>query len=181
MTKRRQTWPYHHKSFVEAYEVTIPGPPVPKGRPRFTLVCPKGRKPYVRTYTPTDTDKWEKTAATTMSLTYRGDTITGPVLLEVTSVKARPQDLDKDSYYSGRIWCEVVPDGDNILKIASDALVKAKVIEDDGLVVRWTCDTVYTARGERPCVEIRVSVLTDYRPVRKKSLAALLGLDREKE
>lgn len=140
---------------------TIYGHPVGKERPRFSRGAP-GSKP--RTYTPKKTATWEATAATVMRGEWgRPNPWRLPVAVVVRAVSARPQDevpgprvLAAHPGLSKRLWRPVKPDVDNVAKAALDALVLAGVLEGDQLVVSLTAESLWTALGEGPRVEIEV-------------------------
>ena len=130
-------------------KVVIPGNPVAKGRPRFARI---GQ--YVRTYTPKTTVGWEARAAAEMRAHHNGPPIDGPVRVLVVAVKKRPAKLNRHKDPDGRMWRTTKPDGDNCLKAACDAMVKARVVVDDTRLVDKRVLSLYTSKDELPCVEI---------------------------
>lgn len=120
-------------------KITIPGRPIPKGRPRIGY---SGRKVYL--YTPSETEKYEKDIATIGKLVC-GHPVTGPVEIEI-SVYFNPQ--AKVFTKSGRRRRGTMPDLDNCVKSIVDGLNKV-AYEDDRQVVRILaerkCDQVERA------------------------------------
>lgn len=105
------------------FTVEIPGEPVPKGRPRFTLITPKGKKPFVSTYTPKETVEYEKRVAAAWQTA--GGPFFGNALLELDLlVFERP-------FKNGN---RKRSDGDNHLKIQQDAL-QPTAFEDDWQII----------------------------------------------
>lgn len=134
--------------------LTIPGPPVAKGRPRASVHA--GR---VQMRTPKSTRDWEAVAATMMRLSYGGKPIDFAVALSVIAVKARPKKEEKRGP-AGRYVRTTKPDTDNVMKAVADALTMAGVLLDDRFVAEWHGVAMYTARGEKPCVEVRLREIT---------------------
>lgn len=129
--------------------VTIPGEPVGKGRPRVT------RSGHA--YTPQKTRTWEGDAAATLALIWQGRApLERPVQVIVHAVASRPQRLLRKKDPAHRLWRCTKPDGDNVLKAALDALVRAGVIRDDVLAVHAEVRSLYASRFEGPSVEIEV-------------------------
>lgn len=44
---------------TDLLRLTIPGEPIPKGRPRTRVVVPRGGKPFAQVYTPKETQAYE--------------------------------------------------------------------------------------------------------------------------
>ena len=127
----------------EVARVVIPGPPQPKQRPKFNTRTG-------RAYTPKETRAWEKHAERIIQdeLALRGHS--GPLRCEVHAVKARRK-ADKAP---GRIIRTVTPDGDNVLKIAQDALQLAGIVTQDQVISQGEYFSWYAAVNEAPHVEI---------------------------
>ena len=151
--------------------VTIPGPPVAKGRPKFAR-----RGKFVTTYTPDATVAWEDKAIVAFRGAYKGPPLDVAVRLEVLAIAGRTKGmipkpggtlssraLAADPGLLGRQWRLTKPDGDNVLKCVGDALVSAGVVRDDTVIVRWQVDSLTAARDEGPCVVVRL-VRVDPRP-----------------
>jgi len=137
---------------LEGLQLRVPGPPVGKGRPR---VVRNGGT--VHAYTPEATRRWERKARKLMQEAWGGqEPLDEPVLLEVYAVAARPKRLMRKSDPDERLPRTTKPDGDNVLKSAADAFVKARVLRDDALIVEWRCLSLYAAKGERPRTEMSV-------------------------
>lgn len=135
----------------------VDGDPVGKGRPRLTT-----RGGFARAYTPAPTAAWEAKAAWHARNAWANrEPIEEPIVLEVLAVAARPKRLLRKCDPDGRMWRTTKPDGDNVLKAVADALVNAGVVRDDVYVVEWRCRSLYAARTEGPCVEVRVCLAGD--------------------
>lgn len=136
--------------------VTIPGPPVGKGRPRFD---PRTR----RTYTPPATRKWEASAAAWFrhAAWDQGWQVGRDVAVrvEIDAVKARPQRLEAKRHFDGRILRTTKPDGDNVAKAVLDAAQQAGVLHDDAQVAHIVVRSSYAARGEGPGVHVTMEVM----------------------
>lgn len=123
----------------------IPGNPLGKGRPRTTKTG--------HVYTPKGTAEYERAAALLMRQQWKDRApFDEACVLSVVAVKARPKRLLRVRDPEERIPCTTKPDGDNILKIIADALVKAGCIRDDVLIVEWHCQTLFASKTEGPSV-----------------------------
>jgi len=105
--------------------LTIPGDPIPKGRPRFTR--------HGHTYTPGRTGAYERELAITGSLEMEGrDPTSSPIRLVVEAVfSISERELKRKvpgQAYLGRI------DVDNLLKIVGDGLNKIVWLDDKQIV-----------------------------------------------
>ncbi len=127
-------------------QVTIPGEPVGKGRPRVTRTG--------HAFTPPKTRAWTTKAAKIFRAARVGEPITDAVRVIVVAVKARPQRLLRKKDPAERIWRTTKPDGDNVAKAVLDAATKADVWGDDAQVARLEVRSVYAAKGEGACVEV---------------------------
>lgn len=139
-------------------DVTIPGDPVGKGRPRVTT-----RGGFARAFTPEKTVRWETSAAAMFRAAYVGGPLDEPVEVVVEAVGARPaskvpspKKLAAAPELARRLWRLTKPDGDNVLKAVGDALVAGGVLRDDTRIVRWTCLSLVAALDEGPCVRVRL-------------------------
>lgn len=122
-------------------EVTffVPGVPVGKGRPRISTFGGK-----VRAYTPEKTATYESIVATFAYEAMRGQPlIEGPVGMVVTATFPIPASWAKKRQELAH-WHTSRPDGDNIIKAASDAL-NGIVWRDDSQVARCSFTKVYGA------------------------------------
>lgn len=133
----------------------VPGPPVPKGRPKFSR-----QGGQVRTRTPKRTQAWQALAVQHLRAArlgawswqgYRahpgipeawpapGAVAVGPVAVEVLAVFKRPKRLERRADPAGPIQHDKRPDADNLGKAALDALQQAGWLVDDGQVATLTC------------------------------------------
>lgn len=149
---------------TELFAVSIPGPPVAKGRPRGTAIKSATSKSgmSVRVYTPKKTEKWETLCETVARLRWRGrPPITHAVTATIVAVFPRTKDCDKRKH-DGRQWRPKRGDIDNVIKAALDGVQNANVILDDALVVAVHGYGVYAAKGEEPHVEVTLSTVPEH-------------------
>lgn len=132
--------------------IRLPGKPVGKGRPRFTMSG--------RTYTDPKTRGREDTLAALAVHAMQGrHPLTGPVAVEVIAAYPIPKSWSRkkrEAALAGQIVPTVTPDADNILKTV-DAF-NGIVWDDDKQVVEALVMKVY---GERPFVEFRVRAIVE--------------------
>jgi len=134
----------------------IEGAPVGKGRGRAVR-----QGPGVRIVTPKTTRAWEARAAGELADVYDGETITGPVRVEVLAVKARPKRLQRRADPEGLIWRPHKPDADNVAKAVCDALEKSGVIANDIQVVELVARSVFAERDGEPRVVVTVDLVPE--------------------
>ena len=149
---------------TELFTVSIPGPPVAKGRPRGTAVQDASAKSgvSVRMFTPKRTRTWEALCEETARWKWRGrPPINHAVTATIVAVFPRTQACDKRKH-DGRQWRPKRGDIDNVIKAALDGIQNAGIIEDDALVVAVHGYGVYAAKGEEPHVEITLSTVPDF-------------------
>ena len=143
---------------MRAVVVNIPGPPVPKGRPRFT------RGGFA--YTPEKTRKYEKLVAGLGKT--RDNIVSGmaktamagrppfgcPIKVMVTAFMKMPQMSKKRTAdaLAGYVLPAVKPDADNLAKAALDAC-NGIIWRDDALICSLLVKKRYAAY---PCLEIKV-------------------------
>ncbi len=148
----------------EVMRVTIPGAPVPKGRPRFYVS--NGR---VKTYTDKKTRAYEKKVAlcVSSSTALRGQSRPlcgyGPVRVDIVAIFPRPQRLQAKRWSDGLIPMACRPDIDNVCKAALDGvgLATGLVWNDDGQVQTLRAEAYYAERDQPPRLELAIYVPTD--------------------
>ncbi len=128
----------------ELLRVTIPGEPVGAARPRF-------RRSTGTTYKVKTHAIWEAIATDVIRSVwdslYSGcrlprEPLDEPVMVEVTAYHSRPARLRRRKHPRCRMPATRKPDLDNVIKLVLDAMVKARVLRDDTIVVhlvgrRW--------------------------------------------
>ena len=148
----------------EVLRVTIPGPPVPKGRPRFYM---RGGKP--RVHTDSKTRAYEKLVALCASSSpqLRGSSRPlcgdGPVRVDIVAIFPRPQRLQARKHSDNLIPMGCRPDLDNVIKAVLDGvgLVKGLIWNDDGQVSCLRADAFYAERDQGPRLELALFVPTE--------------------
>jgi Holliday junction resolvase RusA-like endonuclease len=146
----------------------VPGDPVPKGRPRASVLRggrTGGRRgPSVVMRTPDATRRYEATVATCARVAAASEafaTVDEPCVLVVKFLLPRPAKLLKARSPAKRVPHPVSLDGDNLLKAIADGLQLGGVLANDSRVVVWMGTKAYVARGEEPHAEVTLATL-DY-------------------
>ena len=136
---------------MNEWRATIPGPPIGKGRPRYSA-----RGGHVRAYTPKRTAQWEAIAASTMMDAWEGAPLDGPVSVGILALFPRPQRMIWKRKPMEREPYVQKPDADNVAKAVLDSMEKAGVLRDDKTV--WSLDLIalYCDGSEAPRIEVRV-------------------------
>jgi Holliday junction resolvase RusA-like endonuclease len=133
---------------------TIPGPPVPKGRPKFTVIT-AGRKRIVRTYTPAETVEAERLVRLAARKVKPAKLLDGPLSIEFLFVMPRLVKHAKLTVLP--TWCTGVIDIDNCEKLVQDALNEYLYV-DDRQIVRKRSEQIY---GDNPRTEVTIRTLTE--------------------
>ena len=137
-------------------EFFIPGQPVSKGRPRFT-VRPAKTGTFARAYTPAKTRAYETTVAQYAKIAIRKP-LDGPVRVDLVFTMPIPQSLSKTRQKAliGQPHAKK-PDLDNLIKSCFDPL-NGIAWADDSQVCELHARKVY---GETPGVLVRIQFLLD--------------------
>lgn len=122
-----------------SYEITVPGPAVPQGRPRLTTI---GGHP--RAYDP----KKSRDYKAFIRLCAKGITepLNGPVRVKITELRGVPKSWSKrkqQDAIAGFLRPVTRPDLDNIAKTVLDALNGVAWI-DDGQITALICFKMYS-------------------------------------
>lgn len=150
----------------------IPGPPHGKGsvrvvdtkkkRPRTGKWWLHQRKTKKRGVPDKKSEAYEKKISILARSSYSGPQLDGCLVTRILAVKPRPktpnslaQPVDPDMA-SGRLFCPVKPDWDNIAKSVGDGLNKSKIVKDDARFVHGQVTTLYAAEGESPFVYVEL-------------------------
>jgi len=134
---------------LELYRATIPGEPVPKGRPRL------GRNG--RTYTPAKTIKWEKEAAWALRENVPASGLDQPLELHVDVYCSRPKSHSRKRR-AAREAKSTKPDGDNFLKAVCDALEKSGVVVNDSRIWSMSVRKWWCGEDDEPRVDVKLLV-----------------------
>ena len=134
---------------------TVPGKPKGKARPRFRVVTPKGKKGFVQTYTPKDTQSEEGAIRHFASLAMAGRApLAGPLIISMCGYMPVPASWSKKlqaQALAGEIYPTGKPDYDNLAKM-QDAC-NGIVWVDDALIVDAH---IYKRYSDRPRLSISV-------------------------
>jgi Holliday junction resolvase RusA-like endonuclease len=126
-------------------KITLPGQPVPKGRPRARIAY-RGKKPFISFYQPPETVAYEQRLAQEAFLLVRGRCLlSGALCLEMKVYIAPPKSWSAKKTglaIKGEILPTSRPDADNYLKII-DAL-NGVVWEDDAQIVKMSVEKHYS-------------------------------------
>lgn len=126
---------------------TIPGAPVPKGRPRFRIVKPRYGKAFVTTYTETKTEEAEdKIKIKARQAIWDKAAFTCPVAVSLEFFVPIPKSFSnkkRESAIAGETLPVTKPDIDNYEKLVLDAL-NGIVYEDDNQVVSLSSKKRYS-------------------------------------
>lgn len=136
--------------------VTVPGDPRGKGRPRFRIVRPKFKPPFVHVYTDADTERYENYVAGVAGVAMgnkppseRPIAVRMFIMMPVAASWPRKR---RESALSGLLFPTVTPDTDNIEKSIYDGMNKI-VYADDKQIVRKFVSKEY---GERPGIIVEL-------------------------
>ena len=130
---------------MRAFEFTVPGKPVAKGRPRFVRASG-------RAFTPAATVNYE--ACVRLAAELAGVCVlSGPLELCVRAFWACPRGQERQRKPRGEYWKPNGPDADNVLKAVSDAL-NGIAYQDDRQIVRACVEKRQAKQGEAPRVDV---------------------------
>lgn len=135
----------------------LPGVPVPKGRPRSTIIRPRnGKPPFISIYTPKETILYERALAQIgrVAMGVRPP-LEGPLQVTIVAWMPIPESwsgVKRLKAQNGEIRPSGKPDYDNFAKIVGDALNQI-VWEDDSQIVDGQCVKMYS-RNPRLTVEV---------------------------
>ena len=135
-------------AWVPALTVTIPGTPVPKARPRFSM-----RGGRAHTFTDPKTVQYEKRVAWTISNATRARELAPagvPVRVDILAIFPRPQRLLRKKDPPGLLPHSVRPDLDNVCKSLIDAATASGVWADDGQVTCIRAEAAFCEKGQEP-------------------------------
>lgn len=136
----------------------------PLHRHRARVVTAPGKKPFVQTYADKRSTEWEEYVAGSarmqvLATEVDGEDFTLPFSEHRILLSLR-FNLPKPKSYPKRIVHHTKkPDIDNYAKALIDGLVKARIIEDDGLVTDLTIQKRYIEPGHPEGVEIELVAL----------------------
>jgi Holliday junction resolvase RusA-like endonuclease len=136
------------------FQITVPGDPVGKARPRVTMrgtFMPKKYKAYI------------KKVSTVTQYAMRGrQAIDRPIKLTVDTYKSRPKSrpstCSKELWVPERVPCPTKPDADNALGSIMDGLEQGGAYTMDSRVHCALIRTWWCALGESPRVDVLMEV-----------------------
>lgn len=127
-------------------EFIVPGEPYPKQRGRTVSIKQRGRVVGHRTFTPKETEKFEKRLKWYARIAMNGagyhEPLDGPVGIEVDVIVSRPKTIKK------RVLPHVKPDLDNVVKSVMDACEKI-IWANDSRICRMVLGKDYGEPGVR--------------------------------
>lgn len=141
---------------TSSIRITIPGAPVPKGRPLFSVVG-NGSTRRVRTRTPPKTEAAEAHVASCVPTGL--EALAGSLRARVLFVTPRPKALRRKCDPRGFMWAPVRPDLDNYVKLLLDGL--AALWRDDAQVVELVAAKVRAEIGGEPRTVVEVGPAGD--------------------
>jgi len=144
-------------TWADPVRITIPGQPIPKGRPRVAV---RGRRAVA--YTPARTKTYEARVAWAVANVTRSELLAPagvPVRFDALVVFGRPQRLQAKRHPAGLIPHTCRPDLDNVVKALMDGVGAAGYWADDSQVTCLRADAAYAERGQDPRVEITLWTL----------------------
>lgn len=133
-------------------KITVPGDPVPQGRPKFTT------KPFVRAYDPPKSAAYKKLVARHAKKQQPLELLEGELEVEIIIFKQTLKSFSKRNKAlaeSGMLRPTTKPDADNYAKGPLDAM-KGIIWKDDGQVVDLIARKYYSSE---PRIEITVRTL----------------------
>jgi Holliday junction resolvase RusA-like endonuclease len=147
-------------SWEEVIRETIPGQPVPKGRPRFYM---RGKQP--RVHTDAKTKAFEAMVARVLSTSTQtrgqprpmcGDR--APVRVDIVAIFSRPVAMHARRYPDHLLPHACRPDLDNVCKAVLDGVGAANglIWRDDGQVQCLRAESWYAEKGGIPRTEIAI-------------------------
>lgn len=119
--------------------VSLAGPPVPKGRPRFRYVKPNGARPgFVTTYTPKETEQYETAIRWKAKAAMKGrKPLEGPLAVRIFVMLPVPKswsNKQRDAALTGMTRPISRGDFDNYAKAVCDSLNKIVYLDDSQIV-----------------------------------------------
>ncbi len=128
-------------ALADQIEITVPGPPAAKQRPRMTMTG--------HVYTPKKTVDHENVIADHAIDAMRGrHAFSGPVSVRVTAYFEIPPSWPKwkrNAALAGSVRHTGVPDADNLIKLCLDSLNGTGIWPDDSYVVNFSVAKEYAA------------------------------------
>lgn len=135
-------------------KITVPGQPVPQGRPKFTT------KPFVRAYDPPKSARYKKLVAYHAMQHKPKQLLEGELSVEILVFKESLKSFSKKKMElaeSGQLRPVTKPDADNYAKGPLDAL-KGIIWKDDGQVVDLVARKFYSSK---PRIEVTIRTLDE--------------------
>lgn len=154
-------------TWSEVLRVTIPGPPVPKARPRFAMV--RGR---ARTFSDPRSVAYEKRIAWLVANATHAELLAPagvPVRVDVLAIFKRPKRLHRKADPPGLVPHVVRPDLDNVVKSILDGIGIAGLWDDDGQVTVLRAEAAFSEKDQEPRVELTIYLPAE-RPPQGKTL-----------
>ncbi|MBR8074090.1 RusA family crossover junction endodeoxyribonuclease [Burkholderia cenocepacia] len=133
---------------MRSVEFTVPGPPVAKGRPRFSR-----HGGHVRTHTPEKTERYENLVKMAASAAMRSaEPYAGPIRLVVHIGMPIPTSWSQKrqrAAAAGEIGATKKPDADNVVKALKDGMNGIAYVDDGQVVDLWVAKRYAVVPGVR--------------------------------
>ena len=132
-------------------EFVVPGTPVAKGRPKFSL-----RGGFAKAYTPAKTRNAELNILNCFKEQVKDFKMpsNGPISLCITFFMPTPTSISKKKKEALKGTCHLVrPDADNLAKAVCDAL-NGYAWQDDSAIFSLKVTKVYAT--DEPCTEVKI-------------------------
>lgn len=141
-------------------EFIVPGIPVSQPRQRTTVRFGKDGKAFAQNYTPKNdpVNAFKAACQLSASQVYSGPPLHGPLMLDLTFVLPRPQNMVWKTRPMPRVWHDKKPDRDNLQKSVMDALNKM-VWADDSQICDGQVRKYIASGDEQPHTVIGITVL----------------------
>lgn len=120
------------------FVIEMPGRVRGKGRPRGTIIRPRGGAPFISFYTDAETRGYENALKQLAAIKMKGrPPFEGPLAVRIFAMMPIPPSWparDRDAALAGTKFPTTKPDADNIGKSAADALNGVVFLDDTQLI-----------------------------------------------
>jgi len=140
---------------------TVDTEPIAQPRQRHRIMKLRTGADVVANYTPrtAKVQTFKKAIQQAAASTYKGPLIQGPIAIEAVFVFRRPLSIPK-RLGTGRLWHDIKPDHENVMKAVQDALTGI-IYQDDAQIACASTTKYRAAVGEQPSIAIAIRLLSD--------------------